>query len=162
MAASSVPPMDFRRVSLPELAAAVKAREVSARELTTAALERIEALDGTINAFVAVDGDLALTAAAALDQRIAEGDEVGPLAGVPIGVKDLEDAAGFRTTWGAALHAGDPPRTSDSLLVARLKEAGCIVVGKTNTPEHGFTGQTYNSVFGTTRNPWDLTRTPGG
>ena len=87
---------------------------------------------------------------------------MGPLAGIPIGVKDLEDAAGFVTSSGSATHAGDPPAERDSVLVSRLKDAGAIVVGKTNTPEFGLKPQTDNPTFGITRNPWDLERTPGG
>jgi aspartyl-tRNA(Asn)/glutamyl-tRNA(Gln) amidotransferase subunit A len=93
---------------------------------------------------------------------VASGDDPGPLAGIPIGVKDLEDAAGFVTTSGSATHAHDAPATHDSVLVSRLTDAGAIVLGKTNTPEFGLKPQTDNPTFGITRNPWDLERTPGG
>ncbi|MBA2497453.1 MAG: amidase [Acidimicrobiia bacterium] len=145
-----------------ELAARVRARTTSAREAVAAALARIDAHDGAIAAFVAVDGDRALAEAAAIDERIAAGRPAGPLAGVPIGVKDLEDAIGFRTTRGSLLHADDRPARRDSILVARLRAAGCVVVGKTNTPEGGWTAATFNRVFPPTRNPWALDRTPGG
>jgi aspartyl-tRNA(Asn)/glutamyl-tRNA(Gln) amidotransferase subunit A len=135
---------------------------VSARELVTAALARIDELDPRVNAFTAVDGEAALADAAALDDRIARGEEVGPLTGIPIGVKDLEDAAGFVTSHGSALWAGGPPAAEDSELVSRLKAAGCIVVGKTNTPELGFKGDTTNVPFGATRNPWNLDCSVGG
>jgi aspartyl-tRNA(Asn)/glutamyl-tRNA(Gln) amidotransferase subunit A len=154
--------MDFRQHTVAELAAAVRSGARPAVEMTEAALERIASLNGTINAFVAVDEDRALAAAAVLDERIAAGEDVGPLAGMPIGVKDLEDAEGFVTTSGSAVHAGDSPATRDSLLVERLKAAGCVVVGKTNTPEFGFKGDTTNPVFGATRNPWNTDRSPGG
>lgn len=154
--------MDFRRETVADLAAQVRAGQVSARELAEAALERIEALNGDVNAFVAVDAELALDAAGAVDDQIATGEEVGPLAGIPIGVKDLEHAAGFRTTFGSPAHEADPPATVDSELVARLKQAGCVVVGKTNTPEYGHKADTSNPVFGSTRNPWDLRRGAGG
>ena len=101
--------MDFRTTSVSALVRSVRSREVSARELTHAALERIDALDGTYNAFVALDGSRALDEADALDARIASGADPGPLAGIPIGVKDLSNAIGFRTTYGSALHAGRPP-----------------------------------------------------
>ena len=154
--------MDFRRDTVVELAAAVRAGDVSARDLVQHSLDRIDAENGTINAFVAVDADRALAAAADIDDRVSQGDDPGPLAGVPIGVKDLEDAAGFPTTQGSALFAGQGPVPQDSLLVSRLRAAGAIVVGKTNTPELGWYAQTENRVFGVTRNPWDTTRTPGG
>lgn len=154
--------MDFRSTSVASLAADVRAGRVSARELTQAALDRIDALNGRINAFVAVDGEAALAAAARVDARVAAGEDVGPLAGIPIGVKDLEDAVGFRTTKGSPAFADRPVAGGDSLLVARLKAAGCVVVGKTNTPELGWKGDTENQVFGATLNPWSLDRSPGG
>ena len=154
--------MDFRRTTVAALAADVAARKVSARELVTAALERIDALNPSVNAFVAVDGEAALAAAGTIDDRVARGDDVGPLGGIPIGVKDLEDVAGFPTSLGSAVYADGPPATKDSILVERLKDAGCIVVGKTNTPEMGFKGDTTNPRFGGTANPWNLERSAGG
>lgn len=154
--------MDFRDVSIADLATRVHAKELSARELVTHALDRIDALDRHLGAFTAVDGERALADAGRIDDLIAAGEQVGPLAGIPIGVKDLEAAAGFVTSYGSGVHAGDPPSEIDSVLVSRLKAAGCVVVGKTNTPEHGFKGVTDNPVFGPTRNPWDPERTPGG
>lgn len=154
--------MDFREHTVESLAAQVRAKEVSARELTRAALERIEALDGTLGAFTSVDGDLALADAALVDERMAGGEDVGPLAGLPIGVKDLEDAAGFVTTHGSLLSKEDAPAMVDSQLVARLKASGCVVVGKTNTPEMGCKGDTVNLIGPPTRNPWDTGRSPGG
>jgi aspartyl-tRNA(Asn)/glutamyl-tRNA(Gln) amidotransferase subunit A len=154
--------MDFRRTTVAELAAQVGGGEVSAREVTLAALDRIDRYDGELGAFVAVDGEAALADAAAIDERIAAGDDVGPLAGVPLAVKDLEDAAGFVTTMGSAAFAGREPAAGDSPLVERLRAAGCIVVGKTNTPELGWKADTTNETFGSTRNPWSLARSPGG
>jgi Asp-tRNA(Asn)/Glu-tRNA(Gln) amidotransferase A subunit family amidase len=154
--------MDFRTTTLPDLVADVTGRRVSSRELVERALARIEELNPRVNAFVAVDADAALAAADAVDRRVAGGDDVGPLAGIPIGVKDLEDAVGFVTTSGSATHAQDPVATCDSVLVTRLKDAGAVVIGKTNTPEFGLKPQTDNPTFGITRNPWDLERTPGG
>lgn len=135
---------------------------MSSRELVEHALARIDDLNPRVNAFVALDGDAALAAADEIDRRVAGGDSVGPLAGIPIGVKDLEDARGFITTSGSATHAQDPPATRDSVLVSRLRDAGAVIVGKTNTPEFGLKPQTDNPTFGITRNPWDLERTPGG
>jgi aspartyl-tRNA(Asn)/glutamyl-tRNA(Gln) amidotransferase subunit A len=154
--------MDFRHTTVADLAAEVSSRSLSAREVVTAALERIDALDGDVGAFVAVDGDAAVAEAESVDARLAAGEDVGPLAGVPLAVKDLEDAAGFTTARGSAAFAGDPPATQDSALVERLRAAGCIVVGKTNTPELGWTADTYNPTFGATGNPWALDRSPGG
>jgi Asp-tRNA(Asn)/Glu-tRNA(Gln) amidotransferase A subunit family amidase len=154
--------MDFRRTTVAAIADDVSARRLAAREVVQAALDRIEEVDPQVNAFVALDGDAALAEAAALDARIAAGEPIGPLAGIPIGVKDLEDAAGFRTTQGSAVYADSPIATADSALVERLRASGCIVVGKTNTPELGHKADTTNPLFGSTRNPWDLGRSAGG
>lgn len=154
--------MDFRTTTVAALAADVSAKRTSARELVSAALARIEELDPQVNAFVALDGDRAMADAASIDARLAAGEDVGPLAGIPIGVKDLEDAAGFRTTQGSAVYADSPIATTDSVLVDRLKAAGCVVLGKTNTPEMGHKGDTVNPLFGATRNPWHLERSAGG
>lgn len=154
--------IDFRRESVPDLALRVARKDIAARELTLAALERIESTDAKLGAFVAVDGERALQEASAIDERLSRGEPVGPLAGIPIGVKDLEDAKGFRTTFGSVLHAADEPAEKDSVLVARLRGAGCVVLGKTNTPEHGSRPVTENGLFPPTRNPWDLDRSPGG
>lgn len=150
------------RTSLVEIARQVRNKEVSAREVTAAALDRIAAVNPTVNAFVAVDGDRALDQAAALDQVVAAGGDPGPLAGVPIGVKDAEDAAGYRTTHGSALREAAPAATSDSPLVARLRAAGCVVIGKTNLPEFAWSASTTNDLFGPTRNPWNTDHTAGG
>src|SRR5579862_62621 len=154
--------MDFRTTPVPELANQVRAGSVSARELAAHALERVSALDSRVNAFVAVDGDRALEQAAAVDQIVATGGDPGPLAGVPIAVKDSEDAAGYRTTQGSVLLADAPAAVHDSALVARLRAAGAVVVGKTNLPEFAWMGHTTNALFGTTNNPWRLDHSAGG
>lgn len=156
------PFMDFRRESLAGLAEQVAAGKVAARELVQHALDRIDALDGEINAFVVTDGERALESAAIVDDRVARGEQVGDLAGLPLAVKDLEDVAGLVTSKGSLAMGGRAPATADSALVARLKDAGCIVVGKTNSPELGWTFETYNGVAGITRNPWNVAHTPGG
>ena len=153
---------DFRTVTVEALVALVRDRTLTAAAVTEHALERIEALNPILNAFVAVDGDAARSEAAAIDARLDAGGDPGPLAGIPIGVKDLVDAAGFHTSKGAMYTRDDPPATSDCTEVARLRAAGCVVVGKTNTPEHGCMGDTYNPRFGATLNPWNLERSPGG
>lgn len=154
--------MDLLQEPVADLARRVQARELSARELVAASLARIDQVDGDIGAFVALDAEGALAAAAALDERVAHGLDVGPLAGIPIGVKDLEDAAGLPTTCGTELRAGRGPALHDSELVSRLRAAGCIVVGKTNTPALGHKAETSNLLFPPTRNPWDRERSPGG
>lgn len=148
--------------SVLEIAALVRSKERSVVEVTQDALSRIDALNPPLNAFVALDHPAALARAEALDCRIAEGQDPGPLAGVPLGVKDLEDAAGFRTTFGDPAYAEAQPAKRDSLLVERLVTAGAIVVGKTNTPAYGSRPETENLIFGPTRNPWALDRSPGG
>jgi len=154
--------VDFRSISATAIAQQVRSGEVSARELAEQALARIEALNPTVNAFVAVDADRAMDQAAAVDQIVATGGDPGPLAGVPIGVKDAEDVAGYRTSHGSALLAGSPPAVEDSLHVARLRSAGCVVVGKTNLPEFAWSAHTANATYGATRNPWNLEHSAGG
>ncbi|WP_426572636.1 amidase [Aquihabitans sp. McL0605] len=154
--------MDFRRSDIEDLARQVREREVSARELTAHALNRIDATNDEVGAFVAIDGESALLQAADIDACIAAGEDVGPLAGIPIGVKDTEDAEGFRTTQGSLLFADRAVATSDSVLVARLRQAGCVIIGKTNTPELAWKADTDNRVFGRTGNPWALDRSAGG
>lgn len=154
--------MDFRRTSLATLARMVRTKEVAAREVVAHALHRIDELDPKVRAFVAVDAERALEQAAAIDQIAASGGDPGPLAGVPLAVKDNEDAAGYRTTHGSALFADDPPAVHDSAHVARLRAAGAVVVGKTNLPELAWTAHTANATFGTTHNPWHLDRSVGG
>jgi aspartyl-tRNA(Asn)/glutamyl-tRNA(Gln) amidotransferase subunit A len=144
-----------------EVAAAVRRRDVSPVDVVRAALARIERLNPVLNAFVALRAEQALADAKALEARIARGDDPGPLAGVPFGVKDEEDLAGFPTTYGSAPYR-EGPAAHDSTHVARLRLAGAIPIGKTNLPEFGSTAFTKNHLFGTTRNPWDIARTPGG
>jgi aspartyl-tRNA(Asn)/glutamyl-tRNA(Gln) amidotransferase subunit A len=154
--------INFRTTPLADIARAVRTKQVSARELTQESLDRIQRYDPTYNAFVAVDGEKALTEAKALDDRIAAGADPGPLAGIPLAVKDLQDLAGYTTTFGSALHQDDAPAATDSPFVARLRAAGCIPVGKTNTPEFGWMGNTTNAIFGPTLNPFDTSRGAGG
>jgi Asp-tRNA(Asn)/Glu-tRNA(Gln) amidotransferase A subunit family amidase len=135
---------------------------VSSRQLVERSLERISRLDGPLNAVVALRAGPALAEALALDERAAAGEDPGPLAGLPVLVKDLEDVAGLRTTYGSALFAGAPPATRDGLTPARLRAAGAIIVGKTNLPEFATEGYSANLVFGATRNPWGLEWSPGG
>jgi Asp-tRNA(Asn)/Glu-tRNA(Gln) amidotransferase A subunit family amidase len=144
-------------VTLAALAAAVRERRVPAEELVRRSLDRIERLDPALNAVVLVRQE-AVDEARALDA----GEPSGPLAGLPLLVKDNEDCAGLPTTFASLLHADAPPATEDCEAVERLRAAGAIVVGKTNLPEFAFEGFTANRLFGTTRNPWASDRSPGG
>jgi Asp-tRNA(Asn)/Glu-tRNA(Gln) amidotransferase A subunit family amidase len=144
-----------------ELADLIRRRELKPSELMAATLARIEAVNPQLNAFCAMRSDEALAEARALDEKIARGADPGPLAGLPFGVKDLADVAGMATTYGSAPFK-DHIAAHDSVEVARLKAAGAIVVGKTNTPEFGHMAFTRNLLYGMTRNPWNLERTPGG
>ena len=144
-----------------ELTGLIRAREVSASEVMAAFLERIELCNPLLNAIVSLDPELAVSEAAALDRRMARGEVTGPLCGLPIAVKDLEDAAGIATTFGSRVYAGNVAAT-DSPLVAALRRAGAIVIGKTNVPEFAVGSHTFNEVFGVTRNPYDLSKSAGG
>ncbi len=152
---------ELLRLSLTQLVSRLARREVSPLELMQDTLERIEATRETLNAFVALREREALLADAKLaEERILRG-EARPLEGIPLGVKDLEHAAGLVTSEGS-LPFKDNLATHDSIQVERLKDAGAIVVGKTNAPEFGYTAITKNLLFGVSRNPWNLERTPGG
>jgi len=153
--------MPFAQLSLTELLELLESREVSCSELMHHTLERIEATHPTLNAVVSLRPREDLMAEAeAADTRRAGGD-VRSLEGVPLGVKDLEDVAGMVTSMGSRVFR-DSTAGADSTQVARLRSAGAIVVGKTNTPEFGFTAITKNPLFGVTRSPWNPERTPGG
>ena len=133
-------------------------RQASVVEVVTAFLERIDAVNPRVNAIVTLVPERALAEAAAADRARTPR---GALSGLPIAIKDLVDTAGIRTTYGSPLYAEHVP-DADAWLVRRLRDAGAIVVGKTNTPEFGAGSQTFNPVFGVTRNPYDLSRTAGG
>lgn len=154
--------MDFRSQTVKALAASVRQGDRSARELVGHALGRIGATNDKLRAFVTSDGDQAMEQARAVDEAVAHGRDPGPLAGVPIGVKDLEDAVGYVTTFGSAALPHASPAAESSVLVARLTAAGAVVVGKTNTPELGSSSDTSNALFGPTFNPWNVGHSPGG
>ncbi|MGD9705812.1 MAG: amidase [Acidimicrobiia bacterium] len=147
-----------------DAARSIRSGESSALRLMEACLAAIDRLDPGLNAFVHLDRDGALAAASAVDDdvRAGRGDALGPLAGVPFGVKDLEHCAGMPTTRGSRWYADGPPAAHDEIHVARLRAAGAIPVGKTATPEFGVWAYTASPLLGVTRNPWDDTRTPGG
>ena len=144
-----------------ELAALVRRGELSARELLAAHLERIEAVNPQLNAIVTLVPERAAEWAAGADEHQARGKPLGPLHGLPIAHKDLLRTAGIRSTSGSPLLESHVPQEDDAV-VTRLREAGAITIGKTNTPEFGAGSHTFNPVFGATRNPWDPTRTCGG
>ena len=144
-----------------ELAARMRRKDVSAREVMTAHLARIERLNPKVNAVVTLVAERAMADAGRADERIARGDPVGVLHGLPVAHKDLLDTAGIRTTRGSPFYRDNVP-ASDAVIVTRMRAAGAITCGKTNTPEFGAGSQTFNTVFGATRNPYDPTKTCGG
>ena len=142
-------------------AAAIRARRISARELMDLHLERISERNPELNAIVSLDEERARAGAAEADELLASGAEVGPLHGLPFAFKDTHAVAGWRTTYGSPLYADHVPDT-DELLVERVRRAGVVVVGKTNVPEFAAGSHTFNTVFGTTLNPVDPSRSAGG
>lgn len=148
-------------LSAVEIASLVRAREISAREVTDACLARIAATEGEVNAFIHVADDQARADADAVDRRIAAGEEPGPLVGVPVGVKDMVHVAGMPTSFGCKLFAGQVA-PEDAVPIARLKAAGAVIVGKTTTPEFGHKAITQGPLFGRTLNPWNEDYTSGG
>jgi aspartyl-tRNA(Asn)/glutamyl-tRNA(Gln) amidotransferase subunit A len=153
--------MPNNRETLSALAAAVQSGRTTALTLTREALRRIGALDPQLHAFCTLDASGALEAADAVDRRIARGEAVGPLAGVPLAVKDLICTAGLRTTFGSRLYENHIPQ-EDDVVVERLRAAGAVVIGKTNTSEFGYGAFGHNALFATTRNPWNRALTSGG
>jgi len=143
------------------LARAIRSKELSSTEVVQAYLQRIAAVNPALNAVVQLRAEAALAEARAADAALARGQTIGPLHGVPITIKDSLDTAGIITTGGTTGRATYVP-AQDATVVARLRTAGAIVVGKTNTPELTLAGETDNLVYGRTNNPYDLTRTPGG
>ena len=144
-----------------DMASALAAKEISSIELTKQHLDRIASVDGKINAFLHIDNAGALEQAEAIDKKRASGEKLSPLAGVPIAVKDILAQKGIPTTAGSKILEGWRP-PYDSTVVAKLKAAGVVILGKTNMDEFAMGSSTENSAYGTTQNPWDLTRTPGG
>ncbi len=149
------------RRSAVELAALLAAGSVSAREVLDAHLVRIEQVNPTINAVVTLSVERAVADATRADEAYAQRRHLGPLHGLPIAHKDLAMTAGIRTTLGSPIFADQVP-DDDELIIARLRAAGCVTVGKTNTPEFGAGSHTFNEVFGVTRNPYDPSRSAGG
>ncbi len=144
-----------------ELVELIRTKQISPVEVMNETIKRIEAVNPIINAFVTMRVEQAMDEAKALTELLSAGKDPGPLAGIPIGVKDLEDVDGMVTSFGSVPFRNNLAQ-QDSVQVKRLRAAGAIVVGKTNTPEFGFTGFTKNRLYGITRNPWNRERTPGG
>jgi amidase len=153
--------MDLCATSAVDLARMIRSGELSATELLAAVLARIEAVNSPVNAIVTLAPEPARAVAADLDARAARGSFAGPLHGLPIAIKDMAETAGIRTTFGSPIFASYVP-DFDAPHVALLKQAGAVVIGKTNVPEFGAGSQTFNTVFGPTRNPYDTRLTPGG
>jgi amidase len=154
-------PEDLCFAGAAELARRVRSRELSAVEVMEAHLGRIEAVNPRVNAIVTFLPEGAMEGARAADRALARRDDVGMLHGLPVAHKDLFDTKGVRTTYGSPIFRDNVP-DRDALIVERLKRAGAVTVGKTNTLEFGAGSQTFNPVFGTTRNPYDLSKTCGG
>ncbi|MGW1990962.1 amidase [Embleya sp. NPDC001921] len=152
---------DIPDLDATDLAARIGRRELSSREVVQAHLDRIAAVNPAINAIVTLDPEGALAAADAADAALARRDATGPLHGLPIAFKDTHHTRGMRTTHGSPLHVDDVPDHDDPL-VARVTAAGAIRIGKTNVPEFAAGSHTFNTVFGTTRNPYDPSRSAGG
>ena len=149
-------------MSAAALAAAIKRKKLSPVEVTRAVLDRIERVNPRLNAYVTITDDQAIRDARAAERAVGKrGARLGPLHGVPFSTKDLVITKGVRTTFGTRFYADHVP-TEDAPMVARMKAAGGIQLGKTNTPTFGWIGATHNLVFGITRNPWNTDRTPGG
>src|SRR3954469_4064065 len=148
-----------------ELTAALRAKEISSRELLALYLERIERLDradgGGVNAVVTLDVERAAAAAAAADDALARGDELGPLHGLPMTIKDAIETEGIRST-GGAVELADHVPADDAPAVPRRKSAGAIVFAKTNLPRFSGDSQAFNELFGTTNTPWSFAHVPGG
>ena len=149
------------RLDAVSLASKIRAKELSPTEVIEAVLARMDQLEPMLHAFCTQTPDLARAEAKRIEQAIADGDEIGPLAGVPVGIKDLVCTKGIKTTSGSFAYEEFVP-DEDDVVVERLKAAGAIIIGKTNVPEFGYSGAGHNPVFPTTCNPWNIERTSGG
>ena len=152
---------DLCRTPATDLLVAIRAKQVSPVEIVEAVLARIETVNPKINAYLAVDGDRALETARAAEAAVMRGDTLGLLHGLPIAIKDLEPSAGLRFTGGSVLYK-DRVADTDGIVTERVKVAGGIVIGKTNTPHMGHKDMCDNLLGEPGRNPWKLGRTPGG
>ena len=151
----------MQNITIAEASELLRRKEISPVELTTTCLDRIEELNPTINAFITVMHESALAEARAAEAEINAGNWRGPLHGIPVGLKDLIDTAGLRTTCGSALFADRVP-TDDAYIVQLLKNAGAVLIGKQNLQEFAYGGTSTSSYFGPVHNPWDTDRIAGG
>ena len=158
---AAAPGSEICGMSAVELTELLRKKQLSAREVMTAHLAQIERINPRVNAIVTLVADRAMADAAKADEAMAKSGAVGVLHGLPVAHKDLVETAGIRTTYGSPFYRDNVP-ARDALIVTRIRAAGAITVGKTNTPEFGAGSQTFNTIFGATRNPYDLTRTCGG
>ena len=149
------------RMDAVTLAEKIRTRQLSPTEVTDAVIARMEKLNPLLGAFCTPTPDVARQAAKAVEADIMAGRTVGPLAGVPVGIKDLVETKGIRTTSGSFLYKDFIP-TEDDVVVERLKAAGAVIIGKTNVPELGYSGASYNMIFPPTNNPWNTEYTAGG
>ena len=156
-----MPPNDLTLATASEIAELVRAKSLSPVEVTAHFLDRIAAYDGELNAFITTAAEEAMAQAHRAEEAVIAGEPLGPLHGVPIGIKDLDATKGLRTTYGSLLTRDFVP-DYDEIAVERIRAAGAIIVGKTNTPEYGWKGTTENLLTGACANPWDTTRTAGG
>src|SRR5687768_3910257 len=159
LASADAPPLCF--MSATSLAEMIRRKKLSARELLDAHLKQIERVNPKVNAIVTLVPDQALAKAKQCDEAAAKGRFLGRLHGLPVAHKGLQDTKGIRTTYGSPIFKDNVP-AGDTLLVHRIREAGAVTLGKTNVPEFGAGSQTFNPVFGATRNPHDQSKTCGG
>ena len=156
-----MPASDLTLCSAAELATLIRTKQVSPVEATAHFLERIARYNGELNAFITTSAESAMAQAHRAEAAVIAGEELGPLHGVPIGVKDLDATKGVRTTYGSILHLDHVPERDD-IVVERIRESGAIIVGKTNTPDFGWKGTTESTAAGACGNPWDPALTSGG
>ena len=152
---------DICFMSACEMAEKIKTQELTSVEITEAIIERIEKINPIINAYCTPTFELAREMAKKADEAVKKGEKLGLLYGIPTSIKDIVETQGIRTTYGSKLYENFIPE-EDAVVVKRLKEAGCVILGKTNTPEFAYAGVTHNLIFGESKNPWNLERTTGG
>jgi Asp-tRNA(Asn)/Glu-tRNA(Gln) amidotransferase A subunit family amidase len=152
---------DICFMSATEMLEKIKTQELTSAEITETIIERIEKVNPSINAYCTTTFDLARGMAKSADSTVKRGDKLWIIHGIPTSIKDLMLVKGIRTTYGSKLHEDFIPE-DDEIVVKRLKEAGCVILGKTNTPEFGHVALTHNKIFGETKNPWDREKNSGG
>jgi aspartyl-tRNA(Asn)/glutamyl-tRNA(Gln) amidotransferase subunit A len=152
---------DICFLSAHEMREKIRTQDITSQEITNTIIEKIEKINPIINAYCTPTFELATEMARKADEDIKNGKKLGLLHGVPLSIKDETETKKIRTTYGSLLFENNVPR-EDEAVVRRLREAGCVILGKTNTPAFGYKGETDNRIFGVTKNPWNLERTPGG